>query len=110
MAEELVLPEEVVTGAAAETAFAAEETTGTRVVGTTTGALVVVGTTTGTGVVEVVGAGAGVELSGVCWMSTAGASVLLEAGVLEAAGIMTGTPSEVKVATATAPPVEVEVP
>jgi len=105
LAEELVLPEEVVTGAAAETAFAAEETTGTRVVGTTTGALVVVGTTTGTGVVEVVGAGAGVELSGVCWMSTAGASVLLEA-----AGIMTGTPSEVKVATATAPPVEVEVP
>jgi hypothetical protein len=50
--EEVVLPVEVVTGAA-------DETTGTRVVGTTTGALVVVGTTTGTGVVEV---GIGVEL------------------------------------------------
>jgi hypothetical protein len=41
-------------------------------------------------------------------MSTAGAPVLLETAVL--AGIMTGTPSEVKVATAKAPPVDVEVP
>jgi len=36
--EELLLLEEVVTGAAAETAFAADETTGTRVVGMTTAA------------------------------------------------------------------------
>jgi hypothetical protein len=113
LADELVvLLLEVAIGATAETTLAADETTGTRVVGATTGASVVVGTTTGTGVVEVVGsgAGAGVELVGVCWMRTAGASVVLEIGVLEGAAITTGTPSDVKVATARASPVDVEVP
>jgi len=115
LAEELVvLLLEVAIGATAETTFAADETTGTRVVGATTGASEVVGTTTGTGVVEVVGsgvgAGAGVELVGVCWMRTAGALVVLEIGVLEAASITTGTPSDVKVATARASPVDAEVP
>jgi hypothetical protein len=88
--EEVVLPVGVVTGAG-------DETTGTSVVGTTTGATVVVGfTTTGAGVVEVVD----VVLSVVFSMKTAGACVLMGTGVLvlevvAGAGIRTGTPSDV---------------
>lgn len=91
---------------------AGDETTGTRVVGTTTGATVVVGfTTTGAGVFDVV---VDVVLL-VCSMKTAGACVLMGIGVLllevvAGAGIRTGTPWDVTVATSTGAPVEKEVP
>jgi hypothetical protein len=103
--------EEVVLPMGVETTGAGDETTGTSVVGTTTGATVVVGfTTTGAGVFEVV---VDVELLVVCSMKTAGACVLVGIGVLEVvagAGIRTGTPSDVTVATSTGAPVEKEVP
>jgi hypothetical protein len=95
-----VVPVEVDTGAGAD------DLTGTRVVGTTAGA-VVVGTTIAAFVV--VGAGAGVELLGVSSMRTAGEFELSETRVLDA-GTRTGTPSEVIVAIAKAPPVDREVP
>jgi hypothetical protein len=104
--EEVVLPVGVETGAG-------DETTGTRVVGTATGAGLVVGfTTTGAGVVEVVVV---VELLVVCSMKTAAACVLMEIEVLVLVlevvpGMRTGTPWEVKVATSRGAPVENEVP
>jgi hypothetical protein len=104
--EEVVLPVGVEIGAG-------DETTGTSVVGTTTGATGVVGfTTTGAGVFDVV---VDVELLVVCSMRTAGACVLMGTGVfvlevVAGAGTRTGIPWDVTVATSTGAPVEKEVP
>ncbi len=104
--------DEVVLPMGVETTGAGDETTGTSVVGTTGAAVVVGFTTTGAGVFEVV---VDVELLVVCSMKTAGACVLVGIGVLvlevvAGAGIRTGTPSDVTVATSTGAPVEKEVP